>query len=96
MHQESKREVMKINEFKANCVCDAGVAEERQPTKTVKEEKRKKTLMSTPEEKEEDLDELLTQWKTELNMLQDWLDNTKLEDGCQKTVTKIARENNQT
>jgi hypothetical protein len=51
MQQESKREVMKLNEFKANCVCDAGVAEERQPTKTVKEEKREQTLMSTQQKK---------------------------------------------
>ena len=55
-------------------------AEKGQPTKTIKEEKEQ-TLMSTPAEKEENSYELLTQWKKEINMLEDWLDNPKPEDG---------------
>jgi hypothetical protein len=52
--------------------------------------------MSTPTEKEENSDEFLTQWEKELKMLEDWLDNPKPEDGCQKIVTKIAREEHST
>jgi hypothetical protein len=52
--------------------------------------------MSTPTEKEENSDEFLTQWEKEMNMLEDWLDNPKPEDGFQKTVTKISREENST
>jgi hypothetical protein len=33
VQQESKKEAMGPNDFKANCVCDAGAAEERQPAK---------------------------------------------------------------
>jgi hypothetical protein len=31
--------------------------------------------MSTPTEKEDNSDELLTQWEQEVKMLEDWLDN---------------------
>jgi hypothetical protein len=34
--------------------------------------------MSTPTEKEENSDELLTQWEKELNMLEDWLKTPEL------------------
>jgi hypothetical protein len=51
MQQESKKEAMGPNDFKTNCVCDAGATEERQPTKTVKEEEKEQTLMSAPDRK---------------------------------------------
>jgi flagellar biosynthesis GTPase FlhF len=81
VQQESKKEAMRPNDFKANCVCDAGTTEERQLARTVKEEEEEKTLMSAPTEKEENSDEFLTQWEQELKMLEDWLDNPKREDG---------------
>jgi hypothetical protein len=71
VQKESKKEAMEPNDFKANYVYDVGVAEERQPTKTVKEEEKEKTLMFTPTEKEENSDELLTQWEKQLKMLED-------------------------
>jgi hypothetical protein len=40
MQQEYKKEAMGPNAFKFNCVCDAGVTEERQPAETVKEEEK--------------------------------------------------------
>jgi hypothetical protein len=75
--------------------CVAGEAIEGQPTETIKEEKEQ-TLMSTPTKKEDNSDEFLTQWEQELNMLEDWLENPKLEYDCQKIVTKIVREDHST
>jgi hypothetical protein len=86
MQQESKKEAMGPNDFKFNCVCDAGVAEERQPAKTFKEDDKEQTLMFSPVEKEEHSDEFLTQWKQELNMLEDWLNNLEPEKDCQDAV----------
>jgi hypothetical protein len=52
--------------------------------------------MSTPTEKEENSDEFLTQWEQELKMLEDWLDNPKLEDShedCKRReFDKIAQK----
>jgi hypothetical protein len=86
MQQESKREAMGPNDFKTNCVYDAGATEERQPTRIVKEEEKEKTLMSSPTEKEEHSDEFLTQWKQEMKMLEDWLNNPEPEKDCQDAV----------
>jgi hypothetical protein len=36
------------NDFKANYVCDVGATEEGQPTKTIKEEEKEKTIMFSP------------------------------------------------
>jgi hypothetical protein len=96
VQQESKKEAMGPNDFKANCVCDAGATEERQPARTVKEEEKEQTLMSAPTEKEENSDELLTQWEQEMKMLEDWLDNPEPEDGFQETVMQIAGEEHST
>jgi hypothetical protein len=76
------------------CVADA-TTEERQPTETVKEGEKEKILMSAPTEEEHTV-EMLTPWEIELIMLEDWLNNPEPEDGCQKTVTKIAREEHST
>jgi hypothetical protein len=70
------------NYFKTNCLCDAGATEERQPAKTVKEEEKEHISMSAPSEKEEHSDELITQWKQELKMLEDWLNNLEPEKDC--------------
>jgi hypothetical protein len=51
VQQESKKEAMEPNDFKANCVCDAGAIEEGQPTETVKEEEKEQILMSAPSRK---------------------------------------------
>jgi hypothetical protein len=40
VQQESKKEAMGPNDFKANCVCDAGATEERQPTRLSKRRRR--------------------------------------------------------
>jgi hypothetical protein len=85
VQQESKKEAMGPTAFKFNCVCDAGTVEKRQLANTVKEEKEQ-TLMSAPAEKEEHSDELLTQWKQELKMLEDWLNNPEPEKDCQDAV----------
>jgi len=77
---------MGLNALKTNFVCDAGAAEERQPARTVKEEEKEKTLMSSPTEKEEHSNEFLTQWKQELKMLEDWLNNPEPEKDCQDAV----------
>jgi hypothetical protein len=42
VQQESKKEAMEPNSFKANYVCDAGVAEEIQPTNMSKRRRRRK------------------------------------------------------
>jgi hypothetical protein len=52
--------------------------------------------MFAPTEKEENSDELLTQWEQEMKMLEDWLDNPKPEDGCQETVMQISGEEHST
>jgi hypothetical protein len=70
VQKESKKEAMEPNAFKANCVGDASAAEERQLARTSKEEEEEETLMSAPAEKEENSDELLTQWEKELKMLE--------------------------
>jgi hypothetical protein len=80
MQHESKRD-MGPNDFKTNFVHDAGEKKERQPARTVKEEEEKK-LVSAPTEKKEHSDELLTQWKQEIKMLEDWLNNLELEKDC--------------
>jgi hypothetical protein len=90
VQQESEKEAMGMNDFKANCVCDAGAAEERQPTRTVKDEEKEQILMSAPTEKEENSDELLTQWEREMKMLGDWLNDPNPGDGCQETVMQIS------
>jgi hypothetical protein len=51
MQRAPKKEAMGPNEFKTNCVCDAGATEERKPTETFKEEEKEKTLMSAPQKK---------------------------------------------
>jgi hypothetical protein len=48
VQQESEKEAMGPNDFKANCVCDAGATEERQPSRTVKYEEKEKILMFAP------------------------------------------------
>jgi hypothetical protein len=75
VQKEAKKEAMGPNSFKANNVYDAGEIEDRQPTKTVKEGEKEKTLISAPAEKEENSDDLLTQWKQELKMLEELLKN---------------------
>jgi hypothetical protein len=70
MQQESKREAMWPNSFETNCVCDEGVAEERQPTRTFKEKEDEQELMSIPVEKEEKA-VMLTQWEMGVKMLED-------------------------
>jgi hypothetical protein len=50
--------------------------------------------MSAPTEKEENSDELITQWEKDLKMLEDWLDNPKPEYGFQKIVMQITGEEN--
>jgi hypothetical protein len=78
------------------CVADATV-EEGQPTVTVIEEEEEQTLMFAPTEKEENSDELLTQWEQELDMLEDWLKNPEPVDDChEETVMQIAGEENST
>jgi hypothetical protein len=52
----------------------------------IKEEEKDKTLMSSLEEKEDHLDEFLTQWKKELKMLEDWLNNPELRKDFQDVV----------
>ena len=91
VQQESEKETMGPNAFKANCVCDAGAAEERQPGRTVKDEEKEQILMSAPTEKEENSDEFLTQWERELNMLGDWLNDPNLGDSYQEIVMQISR-----
>jgi hypothetical protein len=65
VQQESKKEAMEPNDFKAIYFCDAGVAKERQPTKTVKEEEKEQTLVfpPPPKKKEDNSNEFLTQWE---------------------------------
>ena len=48
--------------------------------------------MYAPTEKKWNSDELLTQWEKELEMLEDWLNNPKPEDGCQGIVMQILGE----
>jgi hypothetical protein len=59
-------------------------------------EEKEQISMSTPAEKEENLDELFAQWEKEMEMLEDWLNNPELEDGSQQTVMKILGEENST
>jgi hypothetical protein len=42
LQQESKKEAMGPNDFKGNCVCDAGATKVGQPTETIKEEEEKR------------------------------------------------------
>jgi hypothetical protein len=81
--QESEKEAMGPNDFKDNYIFDAGATEERQRTKTIKEEK---ILMSTPIGKEKNSEEFLAQWEKELKMLEDWLNNPEPEDGFQHII----------
>jgi hypothetical protein len=92
VQQQSNKEAMGPNTFKDNCVCDAGAIEERQLARTIKEEEKEHTLMSTPTEKEEHSNEFITQYKEEIKMLEDWLENPKPEDGFQETVMQIVGE----
>jgi hypothetical protein len=48
---------------------------------TVIKEEKEHTLMSAPHAVG-----LLTPWEKELEMLEDWLNDLELEDGCQETV----------
>jgi hypothetical protein len=34
---------------------------------------------------------MFTPWEKELEMLEDWLNNPELEDGCQQTVMQIVK-----
>jgi len=70
--------------------------EEGNPTVTIIEEEEEQTLMFSPTEKEDNLVELLTQWEKDMKMLEDWLDNPKLEDGYQEMVMKITGEEHST
>jgi hypothetical protein len=82
VQHESNKEAMGPNYFKGNFVYDEGAMEEIDPAMIVKEEDKDKTLMSAPTEKEEHSDEFLTQWKQELKMLEDWLNNPEPEKDC--------------
>jgi hypothetical protein len=95
VQQESKKEAMGPNSFKANCFCDVGAAEEGQPTVTIMM-KEKISKSSQGEEEEEHIVEILTQWEMELRMLEDWLDNPESKDGCQETVMQILGEEHST
>jgi hypothetical protein len=63
------------NDFKINCVYDVGATKEGKPTNIIKEKEKEKILMSSPTVKEEHSYEFLTQWKQEMKMLEDCLDN---------------------
>jgi hypothetical protein len=52
--------------------------------------------MFAPTEKEENSDELLTQWEQELKMLEDWLNNPNQKMACQETVMQILGEEHST
>jgi hypothetical protein len=47
MQQESEKEAMGKNIFKINNLCIAGEKDERQPVKTITEEKKAHTLLSS-------------------------------------------------
>jgi hypothetical protein len=97
VQQESKKEAMGPNAFKANCFCDVGATGERQLSRVVKEdEDKEKTLMSAPTKKQENSDELLNQWKKGMNMPEDWLDNLEPEDGCHEIIMQIVGEDHST
>jgi hypothetical protein len=81
------------NYFKSNCVCDVGATEEGQSVVTVMM-KEQISESAQGEEKEEQTLEILIQWEQELNMLEDWLDNPKPEDGFKGTVMQIVGEEN--
>jgi hypothetical protein len=60
LQQESKKEAMGTNDFKGNCVYDAGATKVGQPAETIKEEEEKeKTLMFSRVKGEENSIELL-------------------------------------
>jgi hypothetical protein len=59
MQQASEKEAMVPNVLKSNSLCIAGATEERQPTKTVMEEKEKTLESSQERRKEEHSVELL-------------------------------------
>jgi len=57
-------------------------------------EEKEQTLMSAPTEKgeEEYTIKMLTPWEMELNLLEDGLDNPKLEKDCQDAVMQREGE----
>jgi hypothetical protein len=38
--------------------------------------------MPAPIEEEENSDEFITHWEKEMKMMEDWLNNPEVEDGC--------------
>jgi hypothetical protein len=72
--QKSKKEAMGPNDFKYNCVCDAGATEEgKQVVSVMMKDQILESFQG--EEEEEKTVEMPTQWYMELKMLEDWLEN---------------------
>jgi hypothetical protein len=62
MQEASKEEAIGTNVFKTNNLCvTAGAEEEGQPTETVKEKEKEKTLKSSQEMKEEEAHTVVSQ-----------------------------------
>jgi hypothetical protein len=91
VQQESEKEAMGPNDFKVNCVCDAGTKKERQPSETVM--MKEKISEAAQGKEEEHTVKMLTPWEKELEMLEDWLNHPEPVDEChEKTVMEILRE----